>query len=299
MARTAIKALTVGGSTPTPVIGGTPKSVLYINSASQVAQDPANFAYDDTGKMIGLGTTAPTTTLTFAFDRTGVTYFNTADQVTNVEKVVMQWSGNVFNIIQSKLGTGVDRVIVVAAGGSSLQINGGGSSIARSTGSSAISVFTITGTMTNSGGISQGLQVTGNYSGQTSTAGWNAVLINPTDTGGGSGAKRILVLQLGGVDKAFFDNAGRLSFDSTIIAAGTTGAQTINKPAGQVNFAAAATTLVVTNSLVTVNSLVMVQVLGSDATMTSATVTKAAGSFTIRANSAATAETAVEFIVFN
>lgn len=90
-----------------------------------------------------------------------------------------------------------------------------------------------------------------------------------------------------------------LVIPKTITAAATTGAQTINKPMGQVNFAAAATTLVVTNSMVTANSIVLVQVLGTDATFTTARVTKASGSFTITANAAATAETAVSFLVIN
>ena len=85
---------------------------------------------------------------------------------------------------------------------------------------------------------------------------------------------------------------------ATLTAGGTTGAQTINKISGSVNFAAAATTLVVTNSFVTTSSIVLVQVHGADVTAISARVTTAAGSFTITLNSAATAETKVSFIVF-
>ena len=82
-------------------------------------------------------------------------------------------------------------------------------------------------------------------------------------------------------------NAGAINhrtkstWDNTIIAAGTTGAQTINNSSGQVNFAAAASTLVVTNSLVTTSSQIFVQLYGTDATAKSARVTKASGSFTI------------------
>lgn len=92
---------------------------------------------------------------------------------------------------------------------------------------------------------------------------------------------------------------GSIVFPSTVTAGGTTGAQTINKPSGSVNFAAAATTLVVTNSLVTTSSQVFVIVYGTDVTATSARVTKASGSFTITLNAAATAETAVGFFVIN
>lgn len=91
----------------------------------------------------------------------------------------------------------------------------------------------------------------------------------------------------------------KLSFDSTLTAAGTTGAQTINKPSGSVNFAAAATTLVVTNSLVTTSSLVFVTQNTNDATATVKDVEIASGSFTIRLAAAATAETKVSFLVIN
>ena len=57
--------------------------------------------------------------------------------------------------------------------------------------------------------------------------------------------------------------------DKTVTPAGTNGAQTINKTAGSVNFAASATSLVVTNSLVTINSLIIATVATNDSTMKS------------------------------
>jgi hypothetical protein len=66
-----------------------------------------------------------------------------------------------------------------------------------------------------------------------------------------------------------------------------------------VNFAAGATTLVVTNTLVTVNSIVVATVAANDATMKSVQAVAAAGSFTLYANAAATAETRVNFIIIN
>ncbi len=93
--------------------------------------------------------------------------------------------------------------------------------------------------------------------------------------------------------------SGDVAVSKTITAPATTGAQTINKTAGSVNFAAAATSLVVTNSLVTTNSVVLVTIAANDTTFTSAQVVQAAGSFTIYANAAATAETRVNFLVVN
>ncbi len=107
----------------------------------------------------------------------------------------------------------------------------------------------------------------------------------------GSGAPAIERMRITG--------AGSIVFPSTNTTTGTTGAQTINKPSGKVNFAASASTLVVTNSLVTTSSIVIVTVEGTDATFTSARVTLASGSFTITANATATAETKVDFFVIN
>lgn len=90
---------------------------------------------------------------------------------------------------------------------------------------------------------------------------------------------------------------GLQKLDATITAGGTTGNQTINKPSGTVNFAAAATTLTVTNSLVTANSLVYAVVRTNDATAVIKNVIPSAGSFVIRLSAAATAETSVGFMV--
>lgn len=94
-------------------------------------------------------------------------------------------------------------------------------------------------------------------------------------------------------------NLRTLLIDKTITTGGTTGAQTINKASGSVNFAAAATSLVVTNSIVTANSVIVCTVGTNDVTMLSVRVVAGSGSFTIYANAAPTSETRVNFVVFN
>lgn len=94
-------------------------------------------------------------------------------------------------------------------------------------------------------------------------------------------------------------SSGAITFPATNTATGTTGNQTINKVSGSVNFAAAATTLTVTNSLVTANSLVFCTILTNDGTATIKNVVPTAGSFTITLAAAATAETRVGFFVIN
>jgi hypothetical protein len=92
---------------------------------------------------------------------------------------------------------------------------------------------------------------------------------------------------------------GKTSFAATNTAAGTTGAQTINKASGTVNFAAAAASLVVTNSLCTTSSIVFAVIRTNDATAWIENVVPAAGSFTINLGAAATAETSVGFFIIN
>lgn len=76
-------------------------------------------------------------------------------------------------------------------------------------------------------------------------------------------------------------SAGDLAVGKTITPAGTTGAQTINKPTGSVNLAAMASSLVVTNSLVTTSSVVQCTVSTNQDETTSAIAIPSNGSFTI------------------
>lgn len=92
---------------------------------------------------------------------------------------------------------------------------------------------------------------------------------------------------------------GKLSLLTTVTAGGTTGAQTIDKPSGTVNFAAAATSLVVTNALCTTSSIVLCDIRTNDTTAVIKNVVPGSGSFTITLNAAATAETSVGFLIIN
>lgn len=88
--------------------------------------------------------------------------------------------------------------------------------------------------------------------------------------------------------------------NKTITPGGTTGAVTIDKNAGSVNFAAAgATSFVVTNDRVTTDSVILTTVSSNDTTLKYTWVVPAAGSFTIYANAAATNVTRVNFLVIN
>jgi hypothetical protein len=112
-----------------------------------------------------------------------------------------------------------------------------------------------------------------------------------------------LNLFAGGVQSAniglLITAAGQLVLQNTVTPGGTTGNQTINQPSGTVNFAAAASSLTVTNSLCTANSIVLCTVLTNDTTAAIKNVVPANGSFVIRLVANTTGETSVGFLVIN
>ncbi len=85
---------------------------------------------------------------------------------------------------------------------------------------------------------------------------------------------------------------------TTTTTVGTTGNQTINKPTGTVNIAAAGTTVTVTNSLVSATSLVFAEIRTADTTARISNVVPGAGSFVINIV-ACTAEVSIGFWVIN
>jgi len=98
--------------------------------------------------------------------------------------------------------------------------------------------------------------------------------------------------------------AGKLSstnlvVDRTITAGGTTGAQTINKAAGTVNFAIGSVSLVVTNSLVTANSIIVCTTRTDDLNAFVWSIVAAAGSFTVNLSAPPEVEVSVGFLVTN
>lgn len=92
---------------------------------------------------------------------------------------------------------------------------------------------------------------------------------------------------------------GEILFPSTVTAVGTTATQTINKPSGRINVAAAASNVTVNNSLCTTNSLVFVTVATNDGTATIKNCVSGTGSFVITLTAAATAETRLNFFLIN
>jgi hypothetical protein len=81
--------------------------------------------------------------------------------------------------------------------------------------------------------------------------------------------------------------------------AASVGAVTQNTPCGIVKIAATGSSVVVTNSLVSANSIVLATVQSADSTAYIKNVVPAAGSFTITLGAAATADTTIGYLVIN
>jgi hypothetical protein len=104
----------------------------------------------------------------------------------------------------------------------------------------------------------------------------------------------------GGLNAAInFGGVSRFLLLRTVTTGGTTGNQIINRPAGTVNFAPAATAITVTNSVVNTASIVLAVTRTNDATCSVKNVVAGAGSFVINMTAACTAETSVGFLVLN
>ncbi len=265
--------LSIGGGNFTgtgvnPFVGSAAGTHIAINTLGATAANFADWQHKGTSR--------------FKVDSVGAITFGNGNTISSTGVMVLNGG------IQSNSG------IINAAGGSYFAASGNTVDHYYSGGNNSLT----------SGNIRY-YQCETNFVPTSGTATFRGFEFNSTinQTGGANGITRGLyinpTLTAAADFRAIDVAAGKLMYSNTVTAGGTTGAQTINKISGSVNFAAAATTLVVTNSLVTTSSQVFVQVYGTDATFTSARVTLASGSFTITADVAPTAETKVGFFVIN
>jgi hypothetical protein len=233
---------------------------------------------------------------------TGLAFYNTADQTTNYERVLGSWSGNVFGIYTQNGGTGTSRAIRIGQTSNYTQHQTGAFPytgwVVPNTGSAGTVSSISGGTFTNSSGTMVYFGITPTYN-QTSTAGAIDLYINRTETAIGSGQHDFINMAISGSSKARIDRTGHIFVDATNTAGGTTGNQTINKPSGTVNFAAAATAITVTNSTASTSSIILASTRTNDATCTVKNVVPGSGSFVINMTAACTAETSVGFVVIN
>lgn len=135
---------------------------------------------------------------------------------------------------------------------------------------------------------------------QSGTAWFTVLDLNYIETAVGSWSKDFILCRKSSWSTLFWvDSNGKTVQDATMTAGWTTGNQTINKPSGSVNIAAAWSSVVVTNSLVNANSIITCVIMTNDSTAILKNVVPAAWSFTIRTTAAVTAETKIWFVVHN
>ena len=167
------------------------------------------------GGLVGIGTVNPTHTLTLPSTATGIALYNTADQTTNYERVRQYWSGNQYNIQNEIGGTGAARSIKIGvySGGITLSstssLSQGFIRLEQGLVSANTSTASVGGALTSSSGTQVALSVSPTING-SSTQAYTALLINPTETATGSGAKNLLDAQVGGSSKYNIQNDGRV-----------------------------------------------------------------------------------------
>ena len=209
------------------------KTTDTLTIAGGLVVDTNTLVVDSTNHRTGLLTTAPTHTLTLGSTSTGISLYNTSDQTTNYERGVLEWNTNVLKLGTTAGGTGTVR---------SMQIyttTGGGTSSATFNRATATGMLTITHAGSPTAGLVANLFSGGNWTAssgtqtflsltptinQSSTAGYTALLINPTETNTGSGTKNLLQLQAGGTNRFRVDNIGNTILSS----AATSGFQVFN-----------------------------------------------------------------------
>ena len=99
-------------------------------------------------------------------------------------------------------------------------------------------------------------------------------------------------------DGSFIANSG-FTVSSTITAVAVTNYQTINKIAGRVNIGPGTNTVYVTNSTAAATSVLVGSVATGDATAAGLSLVPSSGLITIKLVTAPTAETAINWILFN
>ena len=143
--------------------------------------------------------------------------FNTSDQVTNYEQAHGHWSGNIFILNTEAGGTGTIRDIALRSGPTNgILVSAGSTKVTTTgtTGSTTGIISAISGTLSPASGTSTGLRISPTLT-QTGTAGYTALLINPTETSVGSGVKNLIDAQVGGSSKFSVDNAGNVTITGT------------------------------------------------------------------------------------
>lgn len=140
----------------------------------------------------------------------GYALYNTSDETTNYERGRLYWSSNTLTLYADQSGTGTGRDVRLMTGASSLLVQASSGIVARrdSTAFTGSGVFNVSSTgLTGTSGVQLGLNINPTIS-QGTTAGYTMLLVNPTESTTGSGAKLLADFQVGGTSRTRIDNTG-------------------------------------------------------------------------------------------
>lgn len=150
----------------------------------------------------------------------GLQAYNTADEVTNFERVELVFASNVAHLRTIKGGSGTLRNLSLNTGTGSptVLIRAGGSSGGALTfqsistaGAGDVGFVFSNYASTATSGSSIGLHLTPTYNQASGTAANTDLLVNRTETAIGSGAQLLMDLQVGGVSKFKVNNLGAIT----------------------------------------------------------------------------------------
>lgn len=187
-----------------------------------------NGLYPGINNTFSLGTTTRNWTnvfsqiVTIPSGGTGFMMYNTADQVTNTERVLGAWSSNIWTLSSQSTGTGTQRAMRFMVGASQINLSNAGTEVRRDT--TAVSeLMRITSTgLTASNSAQRPLLIDPTYV-QTGTASATDILVNRTETSVGSGQQNLIDLQVAGSSKFRVSNAGIITLtEAANIVLGTT-----------------------------------------------------------------------------
>jgi hypothetical protein len=189
-------------------------STTNYNSTASMTGATAGTINVNTGSLGILATSnSATHSLTLGSTATGIALYNTSDQTTNYERLFMGWNSNAFQITAQKAGTGTSRDLqILSAQGSKMVLKGIGGNI-QFTGTFGSGNTWDFGFVTFNG--SSGTSVLANLSptiNQSSTAGYTALLVNPTETSTGSGTNLLIDAHVGAGAGFKVDNGGYATF---------------------------------------------------------------------------------------
>lgn len=181
----------------------------------------------------------------------GLQLYNTADQVTNYERLEINWSSNIATIFANSGGTGATRELRIGteiASGTTgadtyIRILGGQSPFqfispgGAGTNASIGLISNTNGSYTATSGSQRGLTIAPIYNQASGTAANTDLLVNRTETALGSGTQRLISLQVAGTERFGVSNSGAVVLANQTSGPGAGGGTLTNAPsAGNPDF---------------------------------------------------------------